>query len=186
LAAWEVAEDGGWTRFSVERVAARAELGRATVYSYFESAAALICAMARQALDALAERLKVAPGLAEALDVPVRFAQANAAAFYLLFPGGAEPAQPFSSEELNQIRAEAHRLISHLQRLALRDNTQLASVSADAGTFLTGISLAAAIVPELRASTTLRRRWQNFCLGENPDPVPDAKQENGTESKSRR
>ena len=32
-----VAEEQGWARFSVEKVAAKAELGRATIYGYFES-----------------------------------------------------------------------------------------------------------------------------------------------------
>ncbi|HEX2878492.1 MAG TPA: helix-turn-helix domain-containing protein, partial [Polyangiaceae bacterium] len=46
LAAWEVAEELGWGPFSVEQVAARAELGRATIYSYFPSLDALVVALA--------------------------------------------------------------------------------------------------------------------------------------------
>jgi AcrR family transcriptional regulator len=167
LCAWEVAEEAGWSRFSVERVAQRAELGRATVYSYFKSVIELVAAMGEDALDVLAERLKAAPGLAEALDVPVRFAQANPAAFQLLFPpSGADPMQPFAGEELNRMRAEARRLISHLQLLARRGAAQLPDDEARAAAFLAGISLAGAVVPELAASTTLRHRWQQFCLGE--------------------
>mgnify|MGYP000328900482 CR=1 FL=1 len=45
-AAWLVAEEVGWATFSVERVAAKAELGRATVYGYFESLDHLVEAMA--------------------------------------------------------------------------------------------------------------------------------------------
>jgi AcrR family transcriptional regulator len=175
LCAWEVAEEAGWSRFSVERVAQRAELGRATVYGYFESAAQLVVAMSRNALDALAERLKAAPGLAEALDVPVRFAQANPSAFQLLFPpSGADPMQPFASDELHEVRAEARKLISHLQVLARRGAAELPEDEGRAAAFLAGISLAGAVVPELFASTTLRHRWQQFCLGEPALSDPEA------------
>ncbi len=72
-AAWDVAEEAGWAAFSVERVAARAELGRATVYGYFESFETLVLELARTALADLSERVGKTEGLAEALDVPVRF-----------------------------------------------------------------------------------------------------------------
>src|SRR5262245_28349380 len=55
-AAWSVAKSGGWPQFSVERVAAVAELGRATIYGYFPSLEALVAAMADEALQQLSER----------------------------------------------------------------------------------------------------------------------------------
>ncbi|MCA9644349.1 MAG: helix-turn-helix transcriptional regulator, partial [Myxococcales bacterium] len=71
-AGWEVAEEQGWARFSVEKVAAKAELGRATIYGYFESLEMLVLSLAAEAIDELTERVAAAPGLSEALDVPVR------------------------------------------------------------------------------------------------------------------
>src|SRR5688572_28203330 len=85
LAAWEVAEEQGWATFSVERVAAKAELGRATIYGYFESLDALVVALAEEALESFSTQLSKAPGLTELLDVPVRFVQANRPAYELLF-----------------------------------------------------------------------------------------------------
>jgi AcrR family transcriptional regulator len=168
-AAWDVAEQAGWAEFSVERVAARAELGRATVYGYFESFEALVLELARQAADELAERVQRADGLAEALDVPVRFAQARPAAFALLFPPAHDPRPAFASGELTQLRTEAFELVSRLQRLAARATKSLPRDARSAAAFLAGISLASAVVPELRASTTLRRKFQDFCLGSEAD-----------------
>ena len=37
--------------------------------------------------------------------------------------------------------------------------------------FLAGIAMAGATVPELRASTPLRRKWQDFCLSMEPPPA---------------
>src|SRR3954468_18661910 len=85
-AAWEVAEKVGWARFSVEQVALEAELGRATVYGYFASIEQLVTPMAKETPETVSRKLAEAPGLREALDVPVRFAQANPPAFALLFP----------------------------------------------------------------------------------------------------
>jgi AcrR family transcriptional regulator len=164
-AAWEVARETGWAGFSVERVAARAELGRATVYGYFESLEALVAQMAGQALSDLSGRTAAAEGLAEALDVPVRFAQSSPAAFGLLFPQSVDPRAAFSNDKLQDIRKEAQQLVGRLKRLASRSGATLPDDAQSAAAFLAGISMAAAVVPELRASTTLRRRFQDFCLG---------------------
>lgn len=154
----------GWAAFSVERVAAEAELGRATVYGYFESLEVLVLEMARVALDQLSARVAAATELAEALDVPVRFAQSNRSAFALLFPPAPDPRPPFASEALGQIQGEARQLIGRLQRLAERSGASLPEDARSATAFLSGIAMAGAVVPELSASTTLRRRWQDFCL----------------------
>lgn len=164
-AAWEVARETGWAGFSVERVASRAELGRATVYGYFESLEALVAQMAEQALSDLSGRAAAAEGLAEALDVPVRFSQSNPAAFGLLFPPAVDPRPAFSNEKLDELRSEAQQLIGRLKRLASRSGATLPEDAKSAAAFLAGISMASAVVPELRASTTLRRRFQDFCLG---------------------
>src|ERR1041384_930847 len=84
-AAWRVAQSCGWVTFSMERVAAEAELGRATIYGYFESLEALVLAMAQEALADLSDRVTKAPGLAEALDAPGRFAASRSSAFNLFF-----------------------------------------------------------------------------------------------------
>jgi AcrR family transcriptional regulator len=167
-AAWEVAEKIGWARFSVEQVAGEAELGRATVYGYFASVEQLVTAMAKEALETLSRKLAEAPGLREALEVPVRFAQANPPAFALLFPGAQAIDRPFSGPELNKIVADAQQLIARLARLAERSGTE-APEGSGSSKFLSAVALAGALVPELRASTTLRRRWQDFCLGNPPE-----------------
>jgi AcrR family transcriptional regulator len=172
-AAWEVAEQTGWAGFSVERVASQAELGRATVYGYFESFEALVLELARHALADLSERVGKTEGLAEALDVPVRFAQTRPAAFSLLFPPGIDPRPAFSNDKLVEVRHEAQQLIGRLQRLASRSGKTLPNDARSAAAFLAGISIAAAVVPELRASTTLRRKFQDFCLGQEDDNSGD-------------
>jgi AcrR family transcriptional regulator len=174
--AWRVAEAKGWAGFSVERVAAEAELGRATVYGYFESLEALVLELARDALHDLSERVAAAPGLPEALDVPVRLAQNRPAAFALLFPPSPDPREAFSTEELAQVRAEAQALVGRLRRLSDRSGATLPDDARSAAAFVAGISMASAMVPELRASTTLRRRFQDFCLGSGGDAkaAPDS------------
>jgi AcrR family transcriptional regulator len=172
--AWEVAERDGWARFSVEQVAAAAELGRATIYGYFASQNELVVAMAKDALDQLSAKLAAAPGLREALDVPVRFAQANPPAFALLFPSDHSQNRQFASPELSALCAQARDHIARLTRLAERSGTQLPQ-AANASEFLSAVAMAGVLVPELRASTTLRRRWQDFCLGGQtggPDKKP--------------
>jgi AcrR family transcriptional regulator len=170
-AAWEVADRVGWARFSVEQVAAEAELGRATVYGYFASQNELIVAMAREALQTLSDKLAAAPALREALDVPVRFAQANPPAFALLFPSDEAQNRQFASSELEQICVRARELVARLVRLAERSDCKLPS-AANATAFLSAVAMAGVLVPELRASTTLRRRWQDFCLGPGAPKVP--------------
>ncbi len=174
VAAWEVAEKVGWARFSVEQVALEAELGRATVYGYFASIEQLVTAMAKEALETLSRKVAEAPGLREALEVPVRFAQANPPAFALLFPGAQAIDQPFSGAELTKLVAEAQQLIARLARLAERPGAEL-SAGSSSSTFLSAVALAGALVPELRASTTLRRRWQDFCLGDSSQDSSNAK-----------
>ncbi len=169
-AAWQVAESEGWVAFSVEKVAARAELGRATVYSYFESFEALVAAMAGDALERLSARTADAPGLTEALDVPVRFSQESEAAFSLLFPPGEDPRPPFRSEAVQKAQRDARNLVTRLDRLASKAGASLPSDSVSSAAFIAGISMAGAYVPELRTSTPLRRQWQMFCLGLPGDP----------------
>ncbi len=162
--AWEVAEKDGWAAFSVERVAAHAELGRATVYGYFDSLEALVAALAEEAVARLSERIAAAPGLVEALDVPVRFAQSSQAAFSLLFPSSPDPRAAFSCDPIVRARDRANSLLGSLGRLAEREGTMLPPDARAAAAFVAGVSMAAAMVPELRSSTPLRRRWQEFCL----------------------
>jgi AcrR family transcriptional regulator len=167
--AWQVAEEHGWATFSVERVASHAELGRATLYTYFESLETLIQELARSALEDLQERLEGAKSLAESLDVPVRLAQSRPAAFTLLFDASVDKRPAFSGEQLVQIRDEARQLLGRLERLS----SKAGALPADARTaaaFIAGISMAGAMVPELRTSTPLRRRWQGFCLGDEKGP----------------
>jgi AcrR family transcriptional regulator len=164
-AAWDVADRVGWARFSVEQVAAEAELGRATVYGYFASLKELVVALAREALQMLSDKLAAAPGLREALDVPVRFAQANPPAFALLFPSDDNQNRQFASPELDQLCVQARELVARLVRLANRSDAKLPSAD-NPTAFLSAVAMAGVLVPELRASTTLRRRWQDFCLGE--------------------
>jgi AcrR family transcriptional regulator len=171
-AAWDVAERVGWARFSVEQVATAAELGRATVYGYFASQNELIVALANEALEQLSTKLAEAPGLREALEVPVRFAQANPPAFALLFPSDENQNRQFASPELEQSARQARELITRLTRLAERNGTKL-PLASNANEFLSAVAMAGVLVPELRASTTLRRRWQDFCLGGDAGAAPD-------------
>ncbi len=170
-AAWEVAESVGWGVFSVENVAAHAELGRATVYGYFDSLEQLVLTMAEQALDELGSRVGGAPALAEALDVPVRFSQARPAAFALLFPPSMDLRPVFASPELQSTRKRANEMVGGLERLAARSGASLPQDAKSAAAFLAGISIAGALVPELRSSTPLRRCWQHFCLGLTSGPA---------------
>jgi AcrR family transcriptional regulator len=175
-AAWIVAEKVGWATFSVERVAAEAELGRATVYGYFESLDDLVIAMAEAALDDLSNRVADSKSLAESLDVPLRLSQKSPAAFALLFQQSAVDVRPtFSNERLGNLRAEARRLIGALQRLAHRSREALPADAAEAQAFLTGIAMAGATVPALMTNTPLRRRWQDFVLGEAIGGAADPK-----------
>ncbi len=165
LAAWCVAEREGWVTFSVEKVAAQAELGRATIYGYFESLEMLVADMAEEALSRLKDHVSNAPGLAESLDAPVRFSQSDAAAFALLFPPARDPRPAFSNQRLEAIQREARNLIGTLDRLASRSGAVLPADAKSAAAFVAGISMAGAFVPELRTSTPLRRQWQEYCLG---------------------
>jgi AcrR family transcriptional regulator len=163
LAAWEVAEEFGWASFSVEQVAARAELGRATIYGYFESLDALIVALAEEALESFSKQLSQAPGLTELLDVPVRFVQANRAAYELLFPIAVQTSATPTPAELVKLRANAQQLLRRVKRLHSETSAGAKGGQPDEA-FLAAIAMAATVVPELRASTTLRHRWQQFCL----------------------
>lgn len=184
LAAWEVAEELGWGPFSVEQVAARAELGRATIYSYFPSLDALVVALAEEALEAFSKQLSAAPGLTELLDVPVRFAQANRAAYELLFPAVEQNRERPPSAELVAVRERAQSLIRRMQRLCAQDAPTAAANEASQA-FLAAIAMAATVVPELRASTTLRHRWQDFCLKSlNDESRTDSSESDGDPSES--
>ncbi len=179
-AGWEVAEEQGWARFSVEKVAAKAELGRATIYGYFESLEMLVLSLAAEAIDELTERVAQAPGLSEALDVPVRLAQQRPSAFALLFPESENARKLFLSPHLEELRADALEVIGRLKKLASRSGANLPEDSKSAAAFISGISIAGAMVPELKNSTTMRRKWQEFCLGviraqaEEAPPDPEA------------
>jgi AcrR family transcriptional regulator len=173
-AAWSVAEELGWATFSVERVAARAELGRATVYGYFESLDALVEAMAEEALEKLSDRVAQAQGLPEALDVPLRFSQQSPAAFALLLNQGSVDARPaFSTEGLEGCRAEARQILGALARLGSKARATLPADAAEAEAFIAGVAMASVAVPALQ-DTPLRRKWQDFCLavGFGGDPKP--------------
>lgn len=187
-AAWRVADSGGWAAFSVERVAADAELGRATVYGYFESLEALVLAMAHAAFDELSSRTAATTTLPESLDVPVRFAKDRRAAFALLFPTAPDPREAFSNAELEAVRAEARQLIGRLRRLADKAPA-LPEDARAAEAFLSAISMAATLVPELSNSTTLRRKWQDFALGdrarEEAAKEPDSDDPDGDVEKQR-
>jgi AcrR family transcriptional regulator len=176
-AAWAVAEEIGWATFSVERVAARAELGRATVYGYFDSLDALVEAMAEGAVALLSDRVADAERLPEALDVPLRFSQKHPAAFALLFQQGAVDARPaFSTAGLERARVEARQILGALHRLGTRSRAALPEDAGEAQAFLAGIAMAGVAVPELRSNTPLRRRWQDFCLAvglQRDAPVDD-------------
>lgn len=163
-AAWSVAESGGWPTFSMERVAAKAELGRATIYGYFPSLEALVAALAEEALQSLASKTTQAQGLADALDAPVRFSQASPAAFALLFPHSADLRPVFTSPDLIRLRDEAQQMIRALRGMAAKAGASLPEDAASAEAFLAGIVMAGATVPELRQNTPLRRKWQEFCL----------------------
>jgi len=177
-AAWAVAGDVGWAQFSVERVAAKAELGRATVYGYFESLDALVEAMAEEAVEQLSDRVGAAEGLAEALDVPLRFSQHHPAAFALLLQVGSVDARPaFATARLAEMRREARQIIGALHRLVTRSRAALPADAEEARAFLTGVAMAGVAVPELRSSTPLRRRWQDFCLSVDAAAKDDKKDE---------
>lgn len=179
-AAWAVAGEVGWAAFSVERVAAHAELGRATVYGYFESLEALVEAMAEEALELLSNRVAEADGLAEALDVPLRFSQKHPAAFALLFQDASADARPaFSTERVTELRREARQIIGALHRLASRSQAALPADAEEARAFLAGVAMAGVAVPELRSNTPLRRRWQDFCLALGVGGDPKAPKSNG-------
>lgn len=169
-AAWEVAEGVGWAGFSVERAAEKAELGRATVYGYFASLEALVQAMADDAVEMFSQGLAENADLATALDAPLRFSKAHPAAFALLFQEMVDPRPAFAKVNLARARGEARRKISALRRGAALPSSGLPTDADAADAFLAGISMAGALVPELRDHTPLRRRWQDFCLEQDTAP----------------
>lgn len=168
-AAWKVAEQCGFTSFSVERVAAEAEVGRATIYSYFASIDELVVEMASEALDYLKNQLEQADTVESALDVPVRMAQQKPAYFELLFPQVRDARPHMATKELGALQDTARDLIGRLNRVAERQSPALPVDARTRAAFLAGISMASASVPELKASTTLRHRFQAFCLRGTPD-----------------
>lgn len=173
-AAFRVAERVGWRVFSVEQVAAEAELGRATIYSYFDSIERLVLDMAEIALGHLRVRLASSASVEESLDVPVRLAQSSPAEFELLFPQIKDPRAHMSSPELVRLQEDARALVGRLGRVAERQTGFLSEEARKRAAFLVGVSMAGATVPELKASTTLRHQFQDFCLGgEKPSGVGD-------------
>src|SRR5258705_12288766 len=75
--AWEVAEEVGWARFSVEQVAAKAELGRATVYGYFAALDRLGAGMATEAFAQRSVKLAEDPRLPEGPQGPGHLPERN-------------------------------------------------------------------------------------------------------------
>jgi len=162
--AWKVAERDGFSRFSLERVASDAEVGRATIYSYFISIDELVAEMASEALEYFRERLEQAESIEDALDVPVRLAQLRPAYFELLFPQVRDDRPHMASKELRAIQQTARELIGRLGRVAERQSTALPEDARVRAALIAGISMASATVPELKASTTLRHQFQEICL----------------------
>lgn len=167
-AAWTVAEERGYAGFSLERVAAQAEIGRATVYSYFDSLEDLLVEMARIAVLELEGSLAEADGIIAVLDVPVRMAQRARSRFDLLFPQSKDPRAQMNARELLEIQARARELIGRVERIAKSQASALPDDAKARAAFLAGVSMAGATVPELHDSTTLRHQWQIFCLGDDP------------------
>ncbi len=165
-AAWTVAEKHGYSGFSMEKVAAEAEIGRATIYSYFMALDELILEMAKLALFELEEKVAAANGVSEALDVPVRMSQSRRSRFELLFPQAVDPREHMNNRELNAVREQARTTLGRIERVARAHATVLPEAERDRVAFLAGVSMAGATVPELSSSTTLRHRFQSFCLGD--------------------
>ena len=130
--------------------------------------------MGRGALELLQDRLAQAKSTEEALDVPVRLSQSSPAHFELLFPQGKDTRSHMSSAELTEVRETARELLGRLSRVAERQATALPRDARSRAAFLAGVSMAGAAVPELRASTTLRHQWQEFCLGSSRNPATTA------------
>lgn len=168
-AAFRVATSVGWAAFSVEKVAAEAELSRGTIYTYFADIDSLVAELAKLALADFSQQLADADSLSAALDVPVRFAQRAEASFSLLFPQG--KVRPYATPAVEEVRFEALDLMGSLQRVVSEEANHLPADTREAAAFLAGIGMAGALVPELQASTTLRHRWQDFCLGERAAPA---------------
>lgn len=166
--AWKVAERDGFSRFSLERVATDAEVGRATIYSYFISIDELVADMASEALEHFRARLEQAESIEEALDVPVRLAQTRPAYFELLFPHGRDSRPHMASKELRAVQETARELIARIGRVAERQATALPEDARVRAALIAGISMASATVPELKASTTLRHQFQEICLRGQP------------------
>jgi AcrR family transcriptional regulator len=166
-AAWEVAEERGYSGFSLERVAARAEIGRATIYSYFDSLDDILAEMSRIALCELEDALSHADGIVAVLDVPVRLAQRKRSHFDLLFPQSKDPRAHMNSRELQETQTRARDLIGRVERIAKSQGSALPADARARAAFLAGVSMAGATVPELQNSTTLRHQWQHFCLGDD-------------------
>lgn len=171
-AAWSVAERHGYAGFSLEKVATEAEIGRATVYSYFLALDELVLEMAKRALEELENKVAMADGVSQALDVPVRMAQRSRSRFDLLFPQTIDPRPHMNNRELNTVRERARVTLGRIERVAHAQASVLPTAERDRVVFLAGVSMAGATVPELKSSTTLRHRFQSFCLREKGPSEP--------------
>lgn len=169
-AAWQVADKRGFSGFSLEKVATQAEIGRATIYSYFDSLDDLIEEMARVSLAEFESALAAASGVVAMLDVPVRLAQRNRSQFDLLFPQAKDPRAHMNTRTLASIRNRARELLGRLDRVAQNHASTLPEDARARSAFVAGVSMAGATIPELSQSTTLRHEWQQFCLGNKPRP----------------
>jgi len=118
--------------------------------------------LAERALLVLSTKLSRAESLADALDAPARLAREQHAAFSLLFPA---EEHRYASPALFRLQKKAQEKLGLLERLARRAGTALPDDIESSAAFLRGISLASAVLPALRDSTTLRHRWHSFCLG---------------------
>lgn len=165
-AGFVVARDCGWSSFSMEKVAAQAEIGRATIYSYFDSLDDLVATLGALALSELEAELAQVDSVSLALDIPVRLSQRDSARFELLFPQTRDPRSQMNSPELLQVQKQARELMGRLGRIARNQAATLPTNLQDYEAFVTGVSMAGATVPALKASTTLRHRFHDFCLKE--------------------
>lgn len=74
-----------------------------------------------------------------------------------------------NSPELLLVQKQARELMGRLGRIARNQMATLSTNLQDYEAFVTGVSMAGATVPALKASTTLRHRFHDFCLKEVSD-----------------
>src|SRR5690606_36770866 len=117
-AGFSVARDCGWSGFSREKVAAQAEIGRATSYYYFDSLVDRVATLGELALGELEAELAEVDSISQALDIPVRLSQRDSARFELLLPQTKDPRPQMYSQQLLQVQERARELMGRLGRIA--------------------------------------------------------------------